>query len=332
MKIAILSDSWFPLANGVVTTLATMIPALEARGHTVMVIHPGLFPTIPCPTYSEIRLAAFFGRRLARLLDGFRPEAVHLVIEGPVGLAGRYYCLKRGLPFTTSFTTKFPEHIKARFPIPTGPIYWLLRWFHGKAARTTVAGPSLKQDLEARGFKNLVYWGRGVDTDLFKPGPKAVMDYPRPISLNVGRVAAEKNIEAFLDLELPGTKVIIGDGPALPKLSRKYPDVRFLGRKTGQDLAQHMAAADLFVFPSITDTFGVVMIEAMACGLPVAAFPVIGPLDIVVHGRTGYLDNDLQTAAESALSMDTKHCREYAMKYTLEKCFEQFEAVLVRIR
>ena len=313
-----------------------MIPALEARGHTVIVIHPGLFPGVPCPTDSEIKLAVFFVRKLTCLLEEFGPETIHIMIEGPIGLAGRHYCLKRGLPFTATFSSKFPEQISARLPIPECaihlPVRWLLRWFHSKAVCTTVATPSLKRELEEQGFRNLVYWGRGVDPELFKPGSREIMDYPRPISLNVGRVAAEKNIEAFLDLKLPGTKVVIGDGPALAHLRRKYPDARFLGRKTGKDLSQHMAAADLFVFPSLTDTFGVVMIEAMACGLPVAAFPVTGPRDIVVHGQTGWLDNDLQTAAEKAFKIDPKRCREHAMKFTFEKCCNQFEAILVRIK
>ncbi len=200
MKVAIVTDSWLPLSNGVVTTLTTLIPLLEARGHRITVIHPGIFPTIPCPTYPEIRLAVFPFKKLSRLLDALRPEALHLMIEGPLGLVGRHYCLTRGLPFTTSFTTRFPEYIRARFPVPVGVTYRLLRWFHGRAARTTVATPGLKAELEARGFRNLVYWSRGVDVDLFKPGGKNAMDYPRPIYLYAGRVAVEKNLEAFLDL------------------------------------------------------------------------------------------------------------------------------------
>lgn len=331
MKIAILTDSWHPLTNGVVTTLTALIPALEARGHTILVIHPRLFPSIPCPTYPEIRLAVFFYRKLVRMLQDFQPEAIHLMIEGPIGLAGRFYCRQQGLPFSASYTTKFPEYIRARFPIPIAATYAALRWFHRGAARTTVATISLKKELEARGFKNMVLWTRGVDVQVFKPGDKGFLAYPRPIYLYAGRVAVEKNLEAFLDLPLPGSKVVIGDGPALTSLHRRYPKAYFLGRKTGRDLARHMAAADLFVFPSLTDTFGVVMLEAMACGVPVAAFPVTGPCDVVVHGETGWLDNNLGRAVEKARELDPQRCRAHALQYSWEKCYDQFENVLVQI-
>lgn len=331
MKIAILTDSWLPLTNGVVTTLTTLIPILESRGHRVTVIHPRLFPFLPCPTYPEIKLAVFPFKKLFRLLDGIRPEAIHIMIEGPIGLAGNFYCTTRQLPFTTSFTTRFPEHIRVRFPVPCGVTYRLLRWFHGRATRTTVATPSLREDLEARGFRNLVYWSRGVDLELFKPGPKEAMDYPRPIFMYAGRVAVEKNLEAFLDLPLAGSKVVIGDGPALPALRRKYPEAHFLGWKAPRELARYLAAADLFVFPSQTDTFGVAMLEAMACGIPVAAFPVMGPLDLIIQGETGWLDGNLKVAAEKALDMDPKRCRDHATNYSWEKCCDQFEAALMRI-
>ncbi|MDI6854958.1 MAG: glycosyltransferase family 1 protein [Deltaproteobacteria bacterium] len=331
MRIAIISDSWLPLTNGVVTTLTTVIRMLEARGHAVLVIHPRLFPTIPCPSYPEIKLALSTPRALADRLDEFAPEAIHLMIEGPLGLVGRYYCDRRRLPFTTSYTTKFPEYIRARYPVPVGATYLALRWFHRGAARTTVAAASLKRELEARGFRNLVYWSRGVDVDLFKPGGKNAMDYPRPIYLYAGRVAVEKNLEAFLDLKLPGSKVVIGDGPALPAMKRRYPEVHFLGWQRQQDLARYMAAADVFVFPSLMDTFGVVMLEAMACGVPVAAYPVPGPRDVVVHGETGWLDSDLQKAAAKALALEAKRCRAHAMNYTWEKSVDQFESILIKI-
>jgi len=330
MKIAILTDSWHPLTNGVVTTLTALIPALEARGHSILAIHPSLFPTIPCPTYPEIRLAVFFYRKLARMLQHFQPEAIHLMIEGPIGVVGRLYCQRRGLPFTTSYTTKFPEYIRARFPLPIEASYAFLRWFHCGAARTTVATISLKRELEARGFKNLVLWSRGVDVEVFRPADKSFLDYPRPIYLYAGRVAIEKNLEAFLDLELPGSKILIGDGPALPDLRRRYPKARFLGWKSPRDLARHMAAADVFVFPSLTDTFGVVMLEAMACGVPVAAFPVTGPNDVVAHGETGWLDSDLRRAVEKARHLDPQRCRAHALQYSWEKCYDQFESALIK--
>ena len=332
MKIAIITDSWLPLTNGVVTTLTTLIPVLKARGHLVEVIYPRLFPTLPCPSYPEIRLALCFSGRLAARLDAFGPEAIHLMIEGPLGLAGRHFCVKRRLPFTTSFTTRFPEYIRARYPIPITATYRLMRWFHGGATRTTVATSSLKRELEARGFKNLAYFSRGVDLELFKPGPKDVVSLPRPLCLYAGRVAVEKNLQAFLDLPLPGSKMVIGHGPARPGLRQKYPEVHFLGWKTGQELAQLMAAADVFVFPSLTDTFGVVMLEAMACGVPVAAFPVTGPRDVVVHGETGWLDSNLRVAVEKALEVDPERCRRHAIQDSWEKCCDQFEAALARVR
>jgi glycosyltransferase involved in cell wall biosynthesis len=215
--------------------------------------------------------------------------------------------------------------------VPLGLTYRYLQWFHGRAARTTVAAPSLRSELEARGFKNLVNLSRGVNLELFKPGPKDAFSLPRPISLYAGRVAVEKNIQAFLDLPHSGSKVVIGDGPGLAKLKGKHPEVHFLGWKTGRDLAKHLAAADVFVFPSLTDTFGVVMLEAMACGVPVAAFPVTGPRDVVVHGETGWLDNDLRVAVEKALKMDPERCRRHAMQYSWEKCCDQFEAAFVSV-
>jgi glycosyltransferase involved in cell wall biosynthesis len=331
MKIAIITDSWPPLTNGVVTTLTRMVPALEARGHQVLVIHPQLFKSIPAPTDHEIRLAILPDGKLARLLGDFKPDAIHLMIEGPLGWAAWLYCRRRGLPFTSSFTSKHAEIMKARIKTPVTPAYWLLRWFHSAAERTTVATPSLAGELAGRGFKNLVPWTRGVDTDLFRPLAKGALECAKPCFVYMGRIAAEKNIEAFLKLDLPGSKLIIGHGPYLRRLKRKYPQAIFVGRRTGQDLVAHLNSGDVFVFPSQTETFGVVLLEAMACGLPVAALPSAGPSDLIIQGETGWVDRDLGRAARKALDMDPAACRAHAMNYTWERCFDQFEAALAPI-
>lgn len=328
MRIALLTDAWHPQTSGVVTTLTRMVQGLEARGHEILVVHPGLFSTVPCPTYPDIRLALLPRRRLTRILERFGPQAVHVPAEGPIGLAGRNWCARLRLPFTSAFMTRFPEYIRMRSGLPVGPIYKGLRWFHGPAARTMVSTPTLRRDLESRGFGPLVLWGRGVDTALFRPRGERLIPGDGPILMYMGRVAVEKNIEAFLDLDRPGTKVVIGDGPALDRLRRTYPKVLFLGRKTGEDLARHLASADVFIFPSRTDTFGIVLIEAMACGLPVAAYPVPGPADVVRHEVTGWLDQDLGTAVDKALDMDPAACREHAMGFTWQRSIEQFEANL----
>jgi len=329
MRIALLTDAWAPQMSGAAMTLGRMVQELTSRGDRVDVVHPGRFRTMPCPTYPDIRLALRPGPGLARILDAFQPQAVHIPVEGPIGLAGRRYCLKNGLRFTTSFMTKFPEYVRDRFKIPPQLLYRLFRWFHRPASRTMVSTPSLKQELEDRGFHNLAFWSRGVDHELFRPREKGLLDVPRPVSMYMGRVAVEKNIQAFLGLELSGTKVVIGNGPALATLQRAYPQALFLGRKTGEDLARHLADADVFVFPSLTDTFGIVLIEAMACGVPVAAYPVVGPKDVVVHGSTGWLDKDLGTAVREALGMDPRACRDHALQFTWQRSVDQFRSNLV---
>ena len=331
MRISLITDAWPPQTSGVVTTMVRMADGLRARGHEIQVIHPGLFKTLPCPTYPDIRLAVRPYRKLARLMDEFRPQAIHLAVEGPLGLAGRRFCLRRKYEFTTSITTRFPEYVQLRSGLPVTWLYRAMRRFHRPATRTMIAAPSFMDELTSRGFERLVFWGRGVELDLFKPRPKTALTGERPISIYLGRVAVEKNLEAFLGLELTGSKVVIGDGPALEKLSRKYTEVRFLGRKTGRDLAVHLAAADVFVFPSLTDTFGVVLIEAMACGLPVAAFPATGPRDVVLHGQTGWLDHDLKYAVEQALVMDPEKCRAHAQGFSWSRSVDQFEANLISI-
>ena len=328
MKIALVTDAWLPQTNGVVRTLAVTVERLTQAGHEVTAITPADFRTIPCPTYPEIRLSLFAAGKVRRRLDALDPDAVHIATEGPLGLAARSWCLRRGRAFTTSYHTRFPEYVRARFPIPLALSYAFLRWFHGSAARTLVATPSMRSALVERGFRNLVLWSRGVDTELFRPRDESCLELPRPIWLYFGRVSVEKGIEDFLSLDLPGTRLVVGDGPATEGLRRKYPGAVFTGYRFGEELARHVAAADVFVFPSRTDTFGLVLLEAMACGVPVAAYPVTGPIDVVKIGVTGVLSEDLQVAALAALNLDRRACREHALRYTWEEATRQFVASL----
>lgn len=332
MKIALATDAWFPQVNGVVTTLARTRDELQLLGHEVLVITPEGFRTVPLPSYPEIRLAILPGRRVARMLDAFAPDAIHVATEGTLGLAARAFCLRRGIPYTTAYHTRFPEYVQLRTRLPLKAGYALSRWFHGRAARTMVATPSLRAELETWGFRNLAPWSRGVDTTLFRPRPRVPSSDPRPVFLYCGRVAIEKNIEAFLSLDLPGTKVVVGDGPDREMLARKYPDVRFTGYRKGEPLAETIAQADVFVFPSRTDTFGIVLIEAMACGVPVAAFPVPGPMDIVENGVTGILSEDLHTAAIQAVNLSRAACVTAAVRYTWEASARQFLSNLEPVR
>ena len=328
MRIALVTDAWRPQTNGVVTTLMRTLEGLERLGHMTRAIAPHEFRTVACPTYPEIRLALFPGRTLARTLAAFAPEALHIATEGPLGQAARGWCLREGMPFTTSYHTQFPQYVRARFPIPESWSYAFLRRFHGAAQRVMVATPQVRRDLEQRGFRNLAMWTRGVDLELFRPRERDYLPGPRPIMLYAGRVAVEKNLEAFLSLPLPGTKWVVGGGPALPALRAKYPDVVFTGYKYGEELASHLAAADVFVFPSRTDTFGLVLLEAMACGVPVAAYPVAGPIDVVQRGVSGWLDEDLAKAVTGAVELDRDECRRYALGFTWERATRQFEANL----
>jgi glycosyltransferase involved in cell wall biosynthesis len=324
VKIAIVTDAWRPQTNGVVKTLSTTADGLRALGHDVRFIEPNQFRTFPCPTYPEIRLAWLPYGRVSELLDEFGPDAIHIATEGTLGAAARKWCLRRRFPFTTSYHTQFPEYVRARVPIPLALSYAHLRRFHSAAARTMVATPAMQRLLESRGFKNIVRWTRGVDVSLFKPRDKSFLNLPRPIAMYVGRVAIEKNIEAFLKLDLPGSKVVVGDGPARPELEARYPSANFVGFKFGEELASHVAASDVFVFPSRTDTFGLVMLEAMACGVPVAAYPVTGPIDVVTRGVTGVLNEDLRAATLAALKLDPNQCRAYALGNTWEAATRQF--------
>jgi glycosyltransferase involved in cell wall biosynthesis len=328
MRIVIVSDACDPPTNGVSRTVSSMHAWLERLGHTVALIEPNQFRTVPCPTDPEIRLAVFPARGMARILDFFKPDAVLLATEGPLGITARAYCLRRGRPFLSMFTTKFPEAIHARIRVPVGWTYALMRWFHRPSRALLAATPSLCAELRARGFTNVTLWSRGVDTELFRPRSKSFLDLPRPIHLYVGRVAVEKTLEDFLALDLPGSKLVVGDGAELPSLQAKYPEVHFVGVKRGAELARYYAASDVFVFPSRTDTFGLVLLEALACGIPVAAYPVTGPRDIIGDSGAGVLDWDLGHAARAALGISPELCRERALVFSWEACAKQLAALL----
>ena len=292
-------------------------------------ITPEGFKSVPCPTYPEIRLSLFPGRRLSEMIEQFRPCVVHISTEGPLGIAARNYCAKRDIPFTTAFHTKFPEYVKARTGIPISWSYAWLRWFHGPSKALMVSTKTMEDDLVGWGFENIARWSRGVDTDLFRPMDRSFLDHlPRPIHTYVGRVAVEKNLKAFLDIPLDGTKLIVGDGPQMAQLKRDYPEAVFVGAKSGDDLVQHFAASDVFVFPSKTDTFGLVLLEALACGVPVAAYPVQGPIDIVTRPELGALDEDLAVAIKNALGKDPKACRDHALNHSWDASAEEFVANL----
>lgn len=325
MRILIVTDAWYPQINGVVRTLDTVRGELTDMGHDVHIISPDQFKTVPCPTYPEIRLALFAKRKLAKMIDALQPVAIHISTEGPLGQAARRYCLKRSLPFSTAYHTRFPEYIHARTRLPLSISYRGMRRFHGKSQSVMVATETLRDELASRGFKNLHIWSRGVDLELFRPRPEASFgDFPKPHWLFVGRVAVEKNIGHFLDLDLPGTKFVVGDGPQLADLRQKYPKAQFLGKKTGEDLAVAFASADVFVFPSKTDTFGLVILEALASGTPVAVFPVQGPADIVRGTKAGAIDANLQQAALAALALDGKDARALAESYSWHNSASQF--------
>lgn len=328
MRIAIVTDAWHPQVNGVVRTLTTTGEFLGKLGHDVHFISPAYFRTIPCPTYPEIRLAVFPAKRVARFLNALLPDAIHIATEGPLGHAAHAYCTRRALPFTTSFHTQFPEYLRLRAPIPVPWTYAYLRRFHARAVRTLVPTKSQRDLLRAKGFKNLELWSRGVDTSIFSPEDPIKYDLPRPIMIYMGRVAVEKNIRSFLDLHVGGSKVVIGDGPDFNKLRNEYLDAHFLGAKFGRALSRYLAGGDVFVFPSRTDTFGLVLLEAMAAGLPVAAYPVQGPIDVIENGVTGVLNNDLEESICGALTLNKADCLAHARANTWQHCTAAFESAL----
>ena len=341
MKITLVSDAWSPQINGVVRTLTTTVAMLAARGHDVQTITPDRFWSMPCPTYPEIRLALTTRARVATLIEAFRPEAVHIATEGPLGWLARRFCMARGIPFTTSFHTRFPDYVAARTGLSPKPFWRMLERFHGSARHVLTATPRLAAELNAHGITATRLWSRGVDLTEFSPDVAPHPAYAalaRPIQLYVGRVAVEKNIGAFLATDVPGTRVVVGDGPALAALKAAHPDVVFLGALRGAALAGAYAGADVFVFPSLTDTFGLVMIEALASGVPVAGFRVAGPLDVVGEsGRgvvpdwdepVGAVDDDLATAIRAALAARPAACTAYAGRFSWDRCLDQFLTAL----
>ena len=324
MRILIATDAWHPQVNGVVRTLTSLARAAATLGAEIEFLTPQGFPSMGVPTYPGLRVALPNSGEIARRIEAAAPEAIHIATEGPIGWWVRAYCRRHGLAFTTSYTTRFPEYVSVRTGIPVSWGYAVMRHFHNAATVTMVATNSLRQELAGRGFTRLGAWTRGVDTKLFNPDDPAKLDFPRPIFMTVGRVAVEKNLQAFLSLDLPGTKVVIGDGPQKAELERRFPDAKFLGEKKGEDLTSHVAAADVFVFPSLTDTFGVVQLEALACGTPVAAFPVTGPIDVIADHPVGALDHDLRAASLRALTMSRETCRSFALERSWENCARQF--------
>lgn len=332
-RIAIVTDAWMPQMNGVVRTLTMTCDLLRERGHDVMVIAPDQFASLPCPTYPEIRLALPAPGHVARELTRFAPDAVHIATEGPLGLAARRHCVRRKVPFTSAYHTQFPDYVARRTGLSPALFWRYIRWFHAPARRIMVATDSIRQELRAHGLTRLHHWSRGVDLDCFTPDampPDEFAGLPRPIQLYVGRVAVEKNIEAFLACAYPGSKVVVGDGPELAALKTRFPHVHFLGRRSGPELAGCYAGADVFVFPSRTDTFGLVMIEALACGTPVAAFPVAGPVDVVTD-QVGALSEQLERAIDAALYCERRACLTHAAGFTWEAATDQFVAGLVAV-
>lgn len=325
MKIMMVTDAWEPQVNGVVRTLKSTARELDAMGHCTDLLTPLEFSTVPCPTYPDIRLSLFPGRRVQRRLSEFDPDALHIATEGPLGVTARRFALETSLPFTTAYHTRFPEYVRARTGIPLAWTYAYLRWFHGPSQAVMAPTEVVKRDLVLHGFDNVVTWSRGVDLDIFKARRSDRLDSCPPIFLYVGRVAVEKNIEAFLELDLPGSKWVAGTGPALQRIRARYPRVNYLGVLSQHELAEVYASADVFVFPSKTDTFGLVLVEAMACGLPVAAYPVTGPLDVLGDSKTaGVMHEDLRTACLAALKLRREDAADHARKFSWRAATEQF--------
>jgi len=331
MRILVATDAWHPQVNGVVRTLTMMAQAAEALGHEIVFLTPEAFRTFAMPSYRDLRLALPRPASVAKLIAASRPDSIHIATEGPIGLLVRRHCRRHDLPFTTSFHTRFPDYVAARLPVPETWVWATLRWFHGPSQAVMAATPALAGELKQRGFVNVVLWPRGVDTTLFWPR-QLDLCLPQPVFLCVGRVAVEKNLAAFLALDLPGTKVIVGDGPARAELERDYPEAVFLGALQGEALAKVYAAADVFVFPSRTDTFGLVLLEALASGLPVAAFPVAGPRDVIGTAKVGVLDEDLRSACLAALNIPRSDCVAFAANYTWDASTRAFMDHMATLR
>ena len=323
MRILIATDAWRPQVNGVVRTYERLIKKIKALNGSARILSPREFYTVPCPTYPEIRLALLNIASVARRVEKFRPDHIHVATEGPIGLMTLRYCLKENIKFTTSYHTRFPEYMAARFPVKESWFYSIQRHFHNAGNGMMVATQSLAEVLSEKGFNNIMHWSRGVDTEIFYPRDVRLFGND-PVFLYVGRVSIEKNIEAFLKAKLPGKKVVVGGGPQLELLREQYKDVLFTGPKAGEELAQHYSSADVFVFPSLTDTFGIVLIEAMASGLPVAGFPVTGPKDIINQGVTGFIGKDIGQSAIQALELNQEDCIQAAEKYNWKNSAQEF--------
>lgn len=330
VRVLVVTDAWRPQINGVVRSLEALIVAAPKYEMEISLIFPGMFRTFALPTYPEIRLAFPSARRIARMIRQLAPDCIHIATEGPLGLAAQRACKKNGWRFSTAYHTRFPEYLAERRLAPASLIYRLMKRFHSGSEAILVATKALEDDLRRRGFQNLVRWTRGVDTNLFRPSKKRLRDASNPVFIYVGRISIEKNIEQFLQLDLPGEKVVVGDGPELKKLQKAYPSVRFTGALEGEALAAAYAAADVFVFPSRTDTFGLVLLEALASGLPVAAFPVMGPLDVIGNSGCGVLSEDLRSAALAALEIPPQRCVDHAALFGWHHSVRQF-ADAVRI-
>ncbi len=327
MKIAIITDAWAPQVNGVVRTLTAVTERLRALGHELLVISPDQYASIPCPSYPEIRLALTTRFGIGARLSEFAPDAVHIATEGPLGIAARRFCLDHGYPFTTAYHTQFPDYLARRTGLPAAMFWPFIRWFHAPAHAILVSTETVRAQLREQGLGQVVHWGRGVDLTCFGPDaprPALYAGLSGPIQLYVGRVAVEKNIETFLEQDLPGTKIVVGDGPARAELAKKYPEAKFLGARFGEELARCFRDADVFVFPSWTDTFGLVILEAMATGTPVAAFPAHGPIDIIPGSGAGAIDDDLRVACMACLDLDRADVRAYAEKFSWRASAEQF--------
>lgn len=326
-RILIVSDAWKPQVNGVVRTLEATTEALRARGHDVRLVTPDMFRSFPLPFYPEIRMAMFARRKVGRIIESFQPDAIHIATEGTLGHAARSYCVRHGVRFSTAFHTRYPDYVSARLPVPKPWVWAFLRRFHRPSINVMAPTATMKRHLEAEGLKNVQVWSRGVDLSLFGPHvapAPALAGLKRPIWINVGRLAVEKNLEAFLSLDLPGTKVVVGEGPQAAEIRARFPDAVYTGAKFGSDLAAHYAAADVFVFPSRTDTFGLVILEALASGVPVAAFPVQGPLDVLGDAPAGVMDEDLGAACRRAQAIPAEIARAHAQKFTWDAAARQF--------
>ena len=331
-RVLIVSDAWKPQVNGVVRTLEWLVAEAPAFGIEVVMLTPDRFRSIPMPTYPEIRLSLTGASTIASMIDDIDPDAIHIATEGPLGFLARRHCLVRKRPFTTCYHTRFPEYIAARFPVPASFIYPLMRRFHNAGSTTLVATGGLRDELASHGFTKLKTWRRGIDLNLFGKGKRQDLGFAGPVFLYVGRIAVEKNIEAFLSLDLPGTKVVVGEGPARQELEARFPEVRFMGLRSGKELADLYASADVFVFPSRSDTFGLVMLEALAAGTPVAAFPVTGPKEVLAGARCGVMHENLRTASLMALEIPRDACSSFAKRHGMPESAAHFFSHVAAVR